>query len=91
MRTAFTRLLSRAQTWAAIRVTESYVRAPHALKKVIEHRNLHSPHENVSTMLWLSGLQTYLERLDDELSLAAGLLFLAAGVVGTWVGRRLFA
>ncbi|HTY68291.1 MAG TPA: hypothetical protein VMH36_16675 [Alphaproteobacteria bacterium] len=91
MRPAFTQLLSRAHTWAAITVTESYLRTPHALKKLLDRRNLHAPHENVSTVLWLSGLQTYLERLDDELSLAAGLLFLAAGVLGTWVGRRLFA
>ncbi|HTP82243.1 MAG TPA: hypothetical protein VMQ11_04830 [Alphaproteobacteria bacterium] len=88
MRSAFTRLLSRAHTWAALTVTESYLRTPHALKKLLDRR---APHENVSTVLWLSGLQTYLERLDDELSLAAGLLFLAAGVLGTWVGRRLFA
>jgi hypothetical protein len=86
MRTAFTRALSRAHRSAAVTLTECYLRAPHPLR-----RNLHSPHDNVSAMLWLSGLQTYLERLDDELSLALGLLFVAAGVVGTWIGRRLFA
>ena len=92
MRTVFASILSRAYRWATVTLTESYLRTPPALKKVLDRRNLHSPHENVSAVLWLSGVQAWgLDWLENELSITAGLLFVACGVVGTWLGRRLFA
>jgi hypothetical protein len=88
----FTSILSRAHRWGAVALTDSYLRAPRALRKYLERRHFHGPHENVSTVLWLSGVQAWcLDWLEDELSITAGLLFVACGVVGTWLGRRLFA
>ncbi len=92
MRFAFTRTLSRAYRWATVTLMESYLRAPHALKKCLERRSVHAPHENVSVVLWLSGAQAWcLDWLADELSIAGGLVFVVCGMVGTWLGRRLFA
>jgi hypothetical protein len=92
MRTVFAFAVARAYRWVTVTLTDSYLRAPHPLKKYLERRNLHAPHENVSAMLWLSGAQAWcLDWLEDELSITAGLLFVACGVVGTWLGRRLFA
>jgi len=71
---------------------ESYLRTPHPLKKLLARRNFHSPHENVSAVLWLSGAPAWcLDWLEDELSIALGLLLVVCGVVGTWLGRRFFA
>ena len=92
MRTVFASVLARAHRWATVTLTESYLRTPAALKKYFERRNLHGPSENVSSALWLSGAQAWcLDWLENELAITAGVLFVACGVVGTWLGRRLFA
>ena len=92
MRSVFASVFARVHRWAAVTVTESYLRTPHLLKKCLERRSFHAPHENVSAVLWLTSVQAWcLDWLEDELSIAVGLLFVACGVVGTWLGRRLFA
>ena len=68
---------------------ESYLRTPHALTKYLERRNLRGPTEKISAVLWLSGIQGWVQAgLEDNLSVTAGLLFLSCGVLGTWLGRR---
>ena len=91
MRTVFASVLARAHRWATVTLTESYLRTPAALKKYFERRNLHGPSENVSSALWLSGAQAWRAGgLGDELALTA-VLVVAVGVLGAWLGRRLFA
>ena len=88
----FAALFTRAHRWGAAALTDSYLRTPHTLRKYLERRNLHAPHDNVSAVLWLSGVQAWcVDWLEDELSITAGLLFVACGMVGTWLGRRLFS
>ncbi|MBV8535197.1 MAG: hypothetical protein JO128_06375 [Alphaproteobacteria bacterium] len=90
MRRLFASVVPRAHSWATVTLTESYLRAPHPLKKYLERRNPHAPHDHVSAVVWLSGAQAWcLDWLADELSIGAGLLFLAAGMLGAWIGRRL--
>jgi hypothetical protein len=85
------RIFASAFARASVMLTEAYLRAPRTLKKLLERRSFHAPHENVSAVLWLSGAQAWgLDWLESELSLAVGLLFVACGVMGTWLGRRLF-
>lgn len=95
MLTDLTAVLSAAclyarRCWMAA-VLESYRRTPRALTKYLERRNLRGPTEKVSAVLWLSGAQGWVQAgLEDELSVTTGLLFLACGMAGTWLGRRLF-
>jgi hypothetical protein len=92
MRRIFAPVAARAHRWATVTLTEFYLRIPYAFKRCLERRNFHAPHDNVSAVLWLSGVQAWcLDWLENELAIAVGLLAVACGLVGTWLGRRLFS